>query len=371
MDHLVLSPEIEEFLAAIVEFSLAVLRSIGPDDGALVASCHQIGLRATLLISHRYSNLQLDFISAFFTGSAFVPSNGQTEILSSLAPLRGMMIDTIKSLISSKTIDRARDLGSISKCETLSFNGPGLSSSLPADLPFYKIIELGTIYSSPDHQSTVTKLEMENHLVELENSMKLVHFLSLHRPKSIILSGPALFSRIGRDFSRFLDLIKGRVLITKILETIKTCGNFHQNLIKVCIFLCPPDISHSPKITRLIMPLLTIAVSQTTLVQNVVVPIAGIPSFTDYFMRLCDSFEGQGYELKPFAAALMISMIHSTELRLIVWGDRQPMLRTIVNLIKDLVIPFDHFIKKKETNTKLVQLYLGNFRSTLPVQNYR
>ena len=225
MDHLVLSPEIEEFLAAIVEFSLAVLRSIGPDDGALVSSCHQIGLRATLLISHRYSNLQLDFISTFFTGSAFVPSNGQTEILSSLAPLRGMMIDTIKSLISSKTIDRARDLGSISKCETLSFNGPGLSSSLPADLPFYKIIELGTIYSSPDHQSTVTKLEMENHLVELENSMKLVHFLSLHRPKSIILSGPALFSRIGRDFSRFLDLIKGRVLITKILETIKTCRN--------------------------------------------------------------------------------------------------------------------------------------------------
>ena len=119
------------------------------------------------------------------------------------------------------------------------------------------------------------------------------------------------------------------------------------------------------------MPLLTIAVSQTTLVQNVVVPIAGIPSFTDYFMRLCDSFEGQGYGLKPFAAALMISMIHSTELRLIVWGDRQPMLRTIVNSIKDLVIPFDHFIKKKETNTKLVQLYLGNFRSTFPVQNYR
>ena len=154
-----------------------------------------------------------------------------------------------------------------------------------------------------------------------------------------------------------------------MLETIKTCRNFHQNLIKVCIFLCPPDISHSPKITRLIMPLLTIAVSQTTLVQNVVVPIAGIPSFTDYFMRLCDSFEGQGYGLKPFAAALMISMIHSTELRLIVWGDRQPMLRTIVNSIKDLVIPFDHFIKKKETNTKLVQLYLGNFRSTLPVQN--
>ena len=203
---MVLSPEIEEFLAAIVEFSLAVLRSISPDDGALVASCHQIGLRATLLISPRYSNLQLDFISTFFTGSAFVPLGGQTqtEILSSLAPLRGMMIDTIKSLISSKTIDRARDLGSISKCETLSFNGPGLSSSLPADLPFYKIIELGTIYSSPDHQSSVTKLEMENHLVELENSMKLVHFLSLHRPKSIILSGPALFSRIGTDFLHFL-----------------------------------------------------------------------------------------------------------------------------------------------------------------------
>ena len=197
---MVLSPEIEEFLAAIVEFSLAVLRSISPDDGALVASCHQIGLRATLLISPRYSNLQLDFISAFFTGSAFSNGESRTEILSSLAPLRGMMIDTIKSLISSKTIDRARDLGSISKCETLSFNGPGLSSSLPADLPFYKIIELGTIYSSPDHQSSVTKLEMENHLVELENSMKLVHFLSLHRPKSIILSGPALFSRIGTDF---------------------------------------------------------------------------------------------------------------------------------------------------------------------------
>ena len=209
---MVLSPEIEEFLAAIVEFSLAVLRSIGPDDGALVTSCHQIGLRATLLISPRYSNLQLDFISTFFTGSAFVPSNGhpekQIEILSSLAPLRGMMIDTIKSLISPKTIDRARDLGSISKCETLSFNGPGLSSSLPADLPFYKIIELGTIYSSPDHQSTVTKLEMENHLVELENSMKLVHFLSLHRPKSIILSGPALFSRIGKDFQGFMILLR-------------------------------------------------------------------------------------------------------------------------------------------------------------------
>lgn len=327
VDHLVLSPEIEEFLAAIVEFSLTVIRSTAPDDFALVASCHQIGLRATLLVSPRYSNLQLDFISTFFTGSAFIPTNGhvevQTEILSTLAPLRGMMIDTMKSLISSKTIDRARDLGSISKCETLSFNGPGLSSSLPADLPFYKIIELGTIYSSPDHQFSVNKLEMENHLVELENSMKLVHFLLLHRSKSIILSGPALFSRI------------------------------------VCIFLCPPDISHSPKITRLIMPLLNIAVSQTTLVQNVVVPIAGIPSFTDYFMRLCDSFEGQGYGLKPFAAALMISMIHSTELRLIVWGDRQPMLRTVVNSTKDLVIPFDHFIKKKETNMKLVQLYLA------------
>ena len=205
VSHLVLSPEIEKFLAAIVEFSLVVLRSSGPADGALVASCHQIGLRATLLISARYSNLQLDFISTFFTGSAFVetfPSNGNSEadILSSLAPLRGMMIDTIKSLISSQTIDRARALGSLSKCETLSFAGPGLESSLPADLPFYKIIELGTIYSSPDHQSTVTKSEMESHLVKLENSMKLVHFLSLHRPKSIILSGPALFSRIGKDF---------------------------------------------------------------------------------------------------------------------------------------------------------------------------
>ena len=208
VSHLVLSPEIEEFLAAIVEFSLVMIRSSGttdPTDGALVASCHQIGLRATLLISARYSNLQLDFISTFFTGSAFVetfPSNGnsETDILSSLAPLRGMMIDTIKSLISSQTIDRARALGSLSKCETLSFAGPGLESSLPADLPFYKIIELGTIYSSPDHQSTVTKSEMESHLVELENSMKLVHFLSLHRSKSIILSGPALFSRIGKDF---------------------------------------------------------------------------------------------------------------------------------------------------------------------------
>ena len=201
VSHLVLSPEIEEFLAAIVEFSLVVLRSSAPEsDDTLLASCHQIGLRATLLISARYSNLQLDFISTFFSGSAFVPSNQNPDILSSLAPLRGMMIDTIKSLISPQTIDRARALGSISKCETLSFNGPGLESSLPADLPFYKIIELGTIYSSPDHQSTVTKPEMDNHLIELENSMKLVHFLSLHRPKSIILSGPALFSRIGKDF---------------------------------------------------------------------------------------------------------------------------------------------------------------------------
>ena len=84
-----------------------------------------------------------------------------------------------------------------------------------------------------------------------------------------------------------------------------------------------------------------------------------MPSFTDYFIRLCDAYEGHGYSLKPFAAVLMISQIHSTELRLIVWGDRQPILRTILNTMKECLVPFDQFIRRAETNMKLVQLYLA------------
>ena len=66
----------------------------------------------------------------------------------------------------------------------------------------------------------------------------------------------------------------------------------------------------------------------------------GVPSFTDYFMRLCDAFEGHGYSSSLFSASILVPMIHSTELRLIVWGDRQPMLRMITNGLKDLILPF-------------------------------
>ena len=66
----------------------------------------------------------------------------------------------------------------------------------------------------------------------------------------------------------------------------------------------------------------------------------GVPSFTDYFMRLCDAYEGHGYSSSLFSASILVPMIHSTELRLTVWGDRQPMLRMITNGLKDLILPF-------------------------------
>ena len=73
----------------------------------------------------------------------------------------------------------------------------------------------------------------------------------------------------------------------------------------------------------------------------------------------------------------MIPLIHSTELRLILWGDKQPILQTIRNDFTNLLLPFEgnvlikpqiqtpnsEYIRIPETSTRLVQLYLAAIAS--------
>ena len=170
-------------------------------------------------------------------------------------------------------------------------------------MPFVKIIELGTLYSTIDDVENAANVQC--HLNDVISSLQFVLYLMTHRPGCLPgISGPSFFVRL------------------------------------VALFLCPPDISHNARLTKMLGPILKLALEKTSVVHNTVIPIADIPSFTDYFMRLCDAFEGHGYSLKIFSAALLVPMIHSAELRLIVWGDRQPMLRMMVNDLTELILPF-------------------------------
>lgn len=64
-----------------------------------------------------------------------------------MAQLRGFILSLTKEMISTKMAKRSEDYLSIEPAETLSFGD--LSGSLPIDLPFYKLVELATVYSSP------------------------------------------------------------------------------------------------------------------------------------------------------------------------------------------------------------------------------
>ena len=84
-------------------------------------------------------------------------------------------------------------------------------------------------------------------------------------------------------------------------------------------------------------------------------------------MRLCDAFEGHGYSSKIFSASLLVPMIHSAELRLIVWGDRQPMLRMMVNGLGDLILPFEGTVFKYVSDT--VRKFSKMELRTVPIDN--
>ena len=268
---IVLAAENESFLASLVKYATVIIKDGDQTYLPLVASLHQCGFRACLMLSARYSQLQLEFLSAFFNGNAFQAKSDTLEkqfnelaidqplsVLPHLANLRGIMLGIVKRLISPITLERSRKFLSFGTCETLAFGGSGLLSSLPADLPFYKVIELGTLYSSVEHEKgEYDASKRSSQTDELEYSLKFVAYLYTNRPNALILSGPALFSRL------------------------------------LLIFLCPPDIVHSQKLGKLLEILVSISVRETTLVQNVNIPLVGIPSFTDYFMKLCDSYEGR------------------------------------------------------------------------------
>jgi hypothetical protein len=65
------------------------------------------------------------------------------------------------------------------------------------------------------------------------------------------------------------------------------------------------------------------------------------PSFTDFYIKLLDAFEGHGYSNSLFGSVLLIPLIYSTELKLILWGDKQPMLQTITNDFTNFILPFE------------------------------
>ena len=67
--------------------------------------------------------------------------------------------------------------------------------------------------------------------------LRLIHYLLIHRPNALLLSGSAVFVRL------------------------------------IGIFLCPPEVSHNKTIVSLLQPLLEHSVSRTTAIQNVNIPI--------------------------------------------------------------------------------------------------
>ena len=138
----------EEFLGNLDELCSRIITSSGVLSVDLVAAAHECGLRACLLLSIRYSSIQVRFLSSFFTGSAFSAGISQElEILADMAQLRGFILSLTKEMISTRMAKRSEEYLSIETAETLSFGD--LSGSLPIDLPFYKLVELATVYSSP------------------------------------------------------------------------------------------------------------------------------------------------------------------------------------------------------------------------------
>ena len=61
-----------------------------------------------------------------------------------MASLRGFILSLTKDMIPTKMAQRSNLYCSIEPVETLSFGDQ--NGSLPIDLPFYKLIELGTVY---------------------------------------------------------------------------------------------------------------------------------------------------------------------------------------------------------------------------------
>ena len=61
-----------------------------------------------------------------------------------MASLCGFILSLTKDMIPTKMSQRSKLYCSIEPVETLSFGDQ--NGSLPIDLPFYKLIELGTVY---------------------------------------------------------------------------------------------------------------------------------------------------------------------------------------------------------------------------------
>lgn len=169
IDVLKLTYETELLIVSIVRLGCQ-LKTLIIDKSLerFVACWHGLSFRASLLLPVVYSELQLQFYSNFFDGSLF---SCKTElkiteelevalknILPELSSIRGQFLETVRQFLPPKSWERSRNfLSKSDKCETLIIGGPGLTPSLPSDIVFMKMIELGTLLSDGDCNATIEK----------------------------------------------------------------------------------------------------------------------------------------------------------------------------------------------------------------------
>ena len=129
-------------------------------------------------------------------------------------------------------IQRSEQLIGLCLAETLSFGS--FVSSLPVDLPFYKVVELGTLYSSPDHAPMVAELDKAETVSTLVPVLRFIHYLIIHRPNSL-----------GKPLFLIFLIIK---YPSKLSSMIGVCNSFSVDnfLITYGCFVAKPDQALHP-----------------------------------------------------------------------------------------------------------------------------
>ena len=256
---IVLCPETQSLLASLVSMASCISNLVGLDGEieSVIGSLHSIGFRACLLLPAHYAALQLDFLSAYFTGSVFECRSGGVDqsmaqmaldeslrkssledVLPALSSLRALFLSMARKFIPTSLIDRSRGILEAGTCESLVLGTSGLVSTLPADLPFAKLIELGSLYSAVEDVENARNVESQ--VNDIISSLRFALYLVVHRPGCLPgISGPSLFVRL------------------------------------VSLFLCPPAISLNVSLTKLMGPVLKMALQKTSVVHNTIIPIAG------------------------------------------------------------------------------------------------
>ena len=191
--NLVLCPESIELLASLVLLGTQISNLAGINDSDLesfLAAIHCAAFRCCLLLPAQFAALQLSFLSTFFSGalvtcriepvcqsmtkmSLVEPEAGIVcDILPDLASLRALFLSIAHKFLPNALVLKSRAFLDLSPCQTLIFGQAGLVSSLPVDLPFTKLLELGTLYSLAEDAENVRNSDLGYYLNDTDGILK-------------------------------------------------------------------------------------------------------------------------------------------------------------------------------------------------------